>query len=83
MSNHDSRMMEALERLGRRMEERMDALDARLDRLSRNTATLLTLVGEMKAGLDQTAQDIDAAIADLETPPHPGDSGNSPPSSVH
>lgn len=66
MDATSSLFLDALERLSRQMNERLDAMDARLDRIARGNDTLAQTVAAIKADLDQTARDIDEAIAGLD-----------------
>lgn len=81
MDATSSLFLDALERLSRQMNERLDAMDSRLDRLARDTAALAETVGAIKADLDQTARDIDEAIAGLDPPG--ADDADTPPPSYH
>lgn len=81
MDATSSLFLDALERLSRQMNERLDAMDARLDRLAHDTAALTETVGAIKADLDQTARDIDEAIAGLDLPG--ADDTDVPPPSYH
>lgn len=66
MDATSSLFLDALERLSRQMNERLDAMDARLDQIARGNDTLTRTVAAIKADLDQTARDIDEAIAGLD-----------------
>lgn len=66
MDATSSLFLDALERLSRQMNERLDAMDARLDQIARGNDTLARTVSAIKADLDQTSRDIDEAIAGLD-----------------